>query len=101
MISYNAMPLLIVDTKYQETTGRPQASHLEQLSLYSNTTYVKSCVLIYAGKSQTHRYELKQGIIVNVISFDLAVLNEVEFESKCDDFLNEIKNILHSLRCKS
>jgi hypothetical protein len=30
-------------------------------------------------------------ICMNVISFDLAALNEVEFES--DDFINEIKNI--------
>jgi 5-methylcytosine-specific restriction enzyme subunit McrC len=97
MISYNAMPLLIVDTKYQETTGRPQASHLEQLSLYSNTTYVKSCVLVYAGKSQSRLYELKQDITVHVISFDLSALNELEFESKCDDFMNGINIYICSI----
>jgi hypothetical protein len=40
-------------------------------------------------------------IIVHVISFDLAALNEKEFKSKCDDFMNEIKKILDSLHNKN
>ena len=52
MITHNHMLLLIGITKYQETPGKPPESHLAQLSLYSNTTHVKNCVLIYVGKSQ-------------------------------------------------
>lgn len=97
MISHKGLPILIVDTKYQATPDRPMESHLGQLCLYSNTTHVKNCALIYAGKSDSRIYPLEEDVIVHVISFDLAGMNEVDFESKCDDFMNKIENILDSL----
>ena len=97
-----AMWTFLLHTKYQETPAKPPDSHLAQLSLYSNTTHVKNCLLIYVGKSQTPpSYPMEGDIIVHVISFDLAALNEKEFKSKCDDFMNEIKKILDSLHNKN
>jgi len=66
--------------------------------------HAKRCVLIYLGKTQTpapRPYKLEEDITVYVVSFDLAALNEVKFESKCDDFMNEVKNILNSLYNKN
>ena len=82
MISRNGIPLFIIDTKYQEMSGRPEASHLEQLSLYSNTTHIKNCALVYVGKSQTRWYDLKEDIIIHILSFDLAAQNQDEFNTK-------------------
>lgn|GEM_PF-1385162 len=97
MISSNGMPLFIIDTKYQEMSGRPEASHLEQLSLYSNTTHIKNCALVYVGKSQTCRYDLKEDIIIHILSLDLAAQNQDEFNTKCDDLIDEIRKIVQSL----
>jgi 5-methylcytosine-specific restriction enzyme subunit McrC len=97
MISHNSIPLFIIDTKYQKMSGTPEASHLEQLSYYSNTTHIKNCALVYVGKSQTRRYDLKEDIAIHIVSFDMAAQNQVEFKSKCDEFINEIREILDSL----
>jgi 5-methylcytosine-specific restriction enzyme subunit McrC len=100
LISRNGIPLFIIDTKYQETSGKPEASHLEQLSLYSNTTHIKNCALVYAGKSETRRYDLKEDIAIHILSFDLAAQNQDEFRSKCDDFIGQTRRILDSLNNK-
>ncbi|MFL6325525.1 MAG: hypothetical protein ACJ72C_12310, partial [Nitrososphaeraceae archaeon] len=76
MISHEGLPILIVDTKYQAIQGKPDESHLAQLCLYSNTTHVKNCALIYAGKSDFRRYALEENIMIHVISFDLTAINE-------------------------
>jgi 5-methylcytosine-specific restriction endonuclease McrBC regulatory subunit McrC len=53
MISRNGIPLLIIDTKYQKFSEEAKVDHIEQITLYSNTTHVKNCVLVYVGKSWT------------------------------------------------
>lgn len=97
MICRKGTPLFIMDTKYQQFTGEAEISHLEQLSLYSNTTHIKNCALVYVGKSQTAPYHLEEGITVHIIPFDLEAKNENDFNHKCIDFTNEIRIILNSL----
>jgi 5-methylcytosine-specific restriction enzyme subunit McrC len=97
MISRNGIPLFIIDTKYQTMSGTPEASHLEQLSYYSNTTHIKNCALVYVGKSQTHCIPLKEDITPHFVSFDMEAENDDEFKIKCDEFINEIRKILDSL----
>lgn len=75
--------------------------HIEQLSLYSNTTHVKNCALVYVGKSQTPPYDLEEDIKVHIVSFDLEAANEDEFKHKCVDFTSEIRNILNLLGNKN
>jgi hypothetical protein len=60
-LNYNGIPLFLMDTKYQQFPGEAEVSHLEQLGLYSNTTHVKDCALVYVGKSQTTSYRLEGG----------------------------------------
>ena len=99
LISYNKKPILILDTKYKEFEGSPDISHVAQLTLYSNTTGVKNCCLIYAGKpkSETHSYFLHQGIKLYIISFDLQASNKNEFETKCNEFINSVNSLLQPL----
>ncbi len=97
MITRRGTSLFIIDTKYQQFSGEAEVSHLEQLSLYSNTTHVKDCALVYVGESQTPPYHLEEGITVHIIPFDLEAKNENDFNRKCIDFTNEIRIILNSL----
>lgn len=96
LISYNKRPILILDTKYKEFEGSPDISHVAQLTLYSNSTGVKNCCLIYAGKpkAETHSYFLHQGIKLYMISFDLQASNINEFENKCNNFINSVNLLL-------
>jgi hypothetical protein len=58
-------------------------------------------VLIYPGKSGVKFYPLEEGITVYMISVDLTAQDESEFEKKCDDFTNNIENIIYSLHRKN
>ena len=62
MICRKGTPLFIVDTKYQQFSGEAEVRHLEQLSLYSNTTHVKDCALVYVRESQIVPYRLEECI---------------------------------------
>lgn len=97
MINYNGVPIFLIDTKYQQFLGEAEVSHLEQLSLYSNTTHVKDCALAYVGKSQTAPYRLEEGITIYVVPFDLEAENEEDFEYQCIKFVTEVQHILDSL----
>lgn len=99
LLSYNKKPILILDTKYKEFEDSPEISHVAQLTLYSNSTGVKNCCLIYAGKpkAETHSYFLHQGIKLYIISFDLQASNRNEFENKCNNFINSINLLLQPM----
>ena len=99
LISYKKKPILILDTKYKEFEGSPEISHVAQLTLYSNSTGVENCCLIYAGKpkEETHTYFLHHGIELNILSFDLQASNKHEFESKCDTFINSVNLLLQPM----
>ena len=98
LISYNKKPIMILDTKYKEFEGTPDTSHIAQLALYSNSTGVKNCCLIYAGKAkEIHHYSLHQNIRLHTLSFDLKALNKYECETKCNDFINSMKSILRPI----
>ena len=99
LISYNKKPIIILDTKYKEFEGSPEISHVAQLTLYSNSTGVKNCCLIYAGKTkeETHSYFLHQGIKLNIFSFDLQASNKYEFENKCINFINSVNSLLQPM----
>ena len=99
LISYKKKPILILDTKYKEFEGTPEISHVAQLTLYSNSTGVENCCLIYAGKPkvETHSYFLHHGIKLNILSFDLQASNRDEFENKCNSFINSVNLLLQPL----
>ena len=99
LISYNKKPILILDTKYKEFEGTPEMSHIAQMTLYSNSTGVENCCLIYAGKpkEETHTYFLHHGIKLNILSFDLQASNKYEFESKCNNFINSVNLLLQPM----
>src|SRR6476646_3102450 len=97
MVSRNGIPLFIIDTKYQKFSGNAEVSHLELLCLYSNTTHIKNCALVYIGKSRTPPYDLEEDITVHIILFDLEAENEDAFKYKCDDFIHEIRKVINSL----
>ena len=99
LISYNKKPILILDTKYIEYQNDPETKHIAQLALYSNSTGVKNCCLIYAGKTKekTHSYFLHQGIKLDIISFDLHASNRNEFENMCNSFINSLMSLIEPL----
>ena len=47
LISFDNNPVLILDTKYKEFKGIDTA-HVAQMVLYSNSTGVRNCSLVYA-----------------------------------------------------
>ena len=97
MISRKGIPLFIIDTKYQQFSGEAKVGHLEQLSLYSNTTHVKDCALVYVGESQIVPYRLEEGITVHIVPFNLGAENEDDFNYKCVNFIARIRSILNLL----
>lgn len=99
LISYNEKSILILDTKYKEFEGSPDISHVAQLALYSNSTGVKNCCLIYAGKPkrEIHSYYLYQGIKIYIFSFDLQASNKYQFEAKCNNFIDSLNSLLQSI----
>lgn len=100
LISYNKKPILILDTKYKEYENKPETSHVAQLTLYSNSTGVKNCGLIYTGgkeKIKNYSYQLYQDIRLHILSLDLQASNRYEFENKCNNFINSINTLLEPL----
>lgn len=94
----NSQPLLIIDTKYQKFSGTLDIDHVAQLALYSLSTGVKNCVLIYIGQMKRQYYLLKDNIKLQIISFDLVASDRHEFERKCQIFIQEVISLLNSLR---
>jgi len=99
LLSYKKNPFLILDTKYKKFEDSPEISHVAQLTLYSNSTGVKNCCLIYAGKGKEriHTYILHHDIKLHILSFDLEALNRYEFEEKCNDFITSSKLLISSI----
>jgi hypothetical protein len=100
LISFDNNPVLILDTKYKEFTGIDTA-HVAQVVLYSNSTGVKNCSLVYAGgntKEMYHyHYPLHHNIGLDILSFDIQATNKYEFESKCNEFTNFVYGLIESL----
>jgi hypothetical protein len=88
---------MILDTKYKEFEGAPDTSHIAQLALYSNSTGVKNCCLVYAKCKEIHHYSLHQDIKLHTLSFDLQAFNKHEFKTKCNDFIISINSLLHPI----
>lgn len=98
LISYQKEPILILDTKYMQFEGNPDISHVAQLALYSNSTGVQDCCLIYAGRTkEPHPYSLHHDIKLNILSFDLQATDRYEFKSRCDNFINSINLLLQPI----
>lgn len=91
----NGKPLLILDTKYSTIEGStPALSNISQMSLYSLTTGVNKCVLIYAGQRKTDTFFLKSNLNLYALSIDVSAENYEEFSFNCNKFINEIVDIL-------
>ncbi len=89
---------MILDTKYKEFEGIPDTSHIAQLALYSISTGVKNCCLVYAGKAKEIRhYSLHQNIKLHTLFLDLKAFNKNEFENKCNEIINLMKCILQPI----
>lgn len=99
LISYGNKPILILDTKYMEFKNIDTA-HVAQMVLYSNSTKVKNCCLVYTGGGNTRRiynYLLYHGIELHILSFDLQATDKYQFEAKCNDFINFVYLLIESL----
>ena len=100
LISYNKKLILILDTKYKEYENKPDTSHIGRLTVYSNSTGIKNCDLIYTGGKETiknYSYQLYQNIRLHILSLDLQGSNKYEFENKCNTFINSINTLLEPL----
>ena len=99
LISFDNNPVLILDTKYKEFKGIDTA-HIAQMVLYSNSTGVRNCSLVYAGgntKDMYHHYSLHHNIGLDILSFDIQATNKYEFETKCNEFTNFVYGLIESL----
>jgi 5-methylcytosine-specific restriction enzyme subunit McrC len=89
----NGIPAIILDTKYKEFADDPDIAHIAQLSLYSLSTDIKNCGLIYVGKFPRQLFLIKQNIKLHVLPFNLAASNKYDFEENCSQFLEQIKSL--------
>lgn len=98
LISYDNYPVLILDTKYKEFKGI-DTDYVAQMVLYSNSTGVKNCSLVYAGGNikDVYHYSLHHDIRLDILSFDIRATNKYEFESKCNEFINVVYLLIESL----
>lgn len=98
LISYNKNPIMILDTKYKQFENSPEISHVAQLTLYSSSTGVQNCCLIYTGnpKDRPH-YQLSHGIKLHILSFDLQASNKYQFEQKCVQIINSVDSLIQPL----
>jgi len=99
VVTFDKKPKVILDTKYKKFESSPDTSHVAQLVLYSNSTGVKDCCLIYVGKENglIHTYFLNQDIKLHILSFDLQASNRYEFEDKCNKFLTSLNLLFQSI----
>jgi 5-methylcytosine-specific restriction enzyme subunit McrC len=89
----NGIPLIILDTKYKEYDNAPDMGYIAQLSLYSLSTRIKNCGLIYPGKFEPEFFLIKPDIRVHVLSFNLAASSKLEFEENCSKFVENLKSL--------
>jgi hypothetical protein len=85
---------IILDTKYKEYKDKPEEEVVTQMVLYSNSTRIKKCVLVYPGvsKSIPPNY-LKENITLHIVLIDLSVTTPEEFERNCSEFVKHIEKI--------
>jgi hypothetical protein len=63
--------------------------------LYSVSTGVKRCVLIYSGLDAPYQeYKIKEQINLETLVLDLRASSKGEFEKKCSDFVAKIRTNL-------
>ena len=91
-------PLIILDTKYMEYGNTPEIGHIAQLSLYSLSTQVNNCGLIYPGKFESELYLIKPDIRVHILPFNLIVSSKMEFEENCSQFVENLESLLYRYR---
>lgn len=92
-IFQNGTPLIILDTKYKEYDHTPDMGHIAQLSLYSLSTRVKNCGLIYPGKFEREFFLLKPDIQLHILPFNLVASNKLEFKENCSRFIENLKSL--------
>lgn len=95
-IQKNGKPLLVLDTKYRllEQDNTPSIQHVSQMSLYSLTTGVSKCALVYVGNHKLDLYYLKSNLNLYVLAMDTSGSNAEQFNHNCKKFVNEISEIL-------
>jgi 5-methylcytosine-specific restriction enzyme subunit McrC len=95
---HNNSPIMILDTKYKEYRGKPEEEEVAQMVLYSNSTRIKQCVLVYTGVSKSIQpYYLKENIMLHIVLIDLAATNAKEFQRNCAKFVNDITMIMNQV----
>jgi len=76
-----------------EYGNAPDMGHITQLSLYSLSTGVKNCGLIYPGKFEPEFFLIKPDIRVHILPFNLAASSKLEFEENCSEFEASLKSL--------
>lgn len=92
-ILQNGISLIILDTKYKEYDNAPDMGHIAQLSLYSLSTRVKNCGLVYVGQFEPELFLIKPDIRVHILPFNLAASNKMDFEENCSKFEENLKSL--------
>jgi hypothetical protein len=67
--------------------------HIAQLALYSLSTEVKNCGLVYVGKFDPEFFLIKPDIGVHILPFNLVAYSKLEFEENCSQFEKTLKAI--------
>ena len=102
IVRKNRKDVLILDTKYYGEdqkekkddvllAGRPiPIANIAQMVFYSNSTGIKKLSLLYPGKHEPDKIEIKNDIELNIFHIDLDGETREDFEDNCEKLKNQL-----------
>ena len=102
IVRKNRKDVLILDTKYYAEDQKKKKddvilagrhvpiSNIAQMVFYSNSTGIKKLSLLYPGKREQDKIEIKNDIELNIFHIDLKGETREDFEDNCEKLKNQL-----------
>ena len=102
IVRKNRKDVLILDTKYYAEDQKKKKddvilagrhvpiANIAQMVFYSNSTGIKKLSLLYPGKHEPDKIEIKNDIELNIFHIDLKGETREDFEDNCEKLKNQL-----------
>ena len=102
IVRKNRKDVLILDTKYYAEDQKKKKddvilagrhvpiANIAQMVFYSNSTGIKKLSLLYPGKYEQDKIEIKNDIELNIFHIDLDGQTRKDFEDNCEKLKNQL-----------
>ena len=102
IVRKNRKDVLILDTKYYAEDQKKKKddvilagrrvpiANIAQMVFYSNSTGIKKLSLLYPGKREQDKIEIKNDIELNIFHIDLKGETREDFEDNCEKLKNQL-----------